>query len=56
MKKLFLENAGTIAAFYLGGSLSMYVTVIHWQWWIIVIPTIVLFGIENYYNQHKDEK
>jgi ABC-type uncharacterized transport system permease subunit len=55
MKKLFFRNAGIIGAFYLGGILGMYTNLLHWQWWIIIVPTLILFSIENDYHQHKND-
>ena len=40
---------GLLAGFYLGGSIgwfgNMHMT--DWQFWVIIVPTIVLFGIEK---------
>ena len=34
-------------AFYLGASLTAFggVSVIQWQWWVIIVPTIVLMNV-----------
>lgn len=42
-----------IAAFYLGFSVSAFANVnfLHWQFWVIVIPVISLYGLSDRYDE-----
>lgn len=39
----------SLAAFYLGASLSIFANVnaLQWQFWAIVVPVVILFGISD---------
>ena len=41
---------GLIAAFYLGYCTGLFTnySFLDWQWWIIVVPTIILFNFEKF--------
>jgi hypothetical protein len=57
MKKLewFLKNSGYFGAVYLGIILGIYTTFLHWQWWVIVLPTLFFFALEISYHNYKNK-
>lgn len=40
---------GALAGFYLGFITSLFTNYgfFDWRWWVMVIPTIILFGLEK---------
>ena len=47
---------GAVAGFYFGAALNWFanLTILHWQWWAITVPTIFLFY--NAYSEPNNDK
>lgn len=44
---------GTLAGAYLGFSTTFFMgfTLLNWQWWVVCIPTIILFSGDKILNK-----
>ena len=53
MKKL-IKNLDYIGAAYLGGSVYAFanISLLNWEWWAIVIPTLLIFILYFRLNQN----
>ena len=49
--KWILSNMGIVGAAYLGAMLTITgINFLNWEWWVILVPTIIFFTIDRSFN------